>query len=826
MTLLGSHSAEASETAGGVRTSHPPGWETKMCTYRKIAISLLIGGLVSATVMFSAAANAKCVPPKEERPKWMDVAQDPQPGRFLQVRNQKGFRAVTSVAKKANVPWTWIEYSQWNQSRYFSPKISDNLRRKGGISLSCKFAAYGSVKKPKDSNERTGTSYPLLWIPSFRGQQPPDPEIINARFSNCDSGIPANLPGQDTAGPRCLPDSRNAKKALTKLKAKFSKTKNKFNRYDYDRPQPERVAVDITGTYHADYSPTKAGYKGNRVVLQINQAGRFAKLWYRQYVPKKAPAGQWPRTKVLKGVGSAWVHSQDKERTIFHLKVRLNDRTLAGIVTADHVHDGYVIQVKVGNSKSWSYYRKSMSPRIAKATSDTFADQELKKAVESIQNRPLLEDEFNDVVFHYMNGSDGSGGKDSLFGLIRKYKKDANTNRARRRAEDIEVHYWEKIISKIPESLLPLVNAEISYQLGRQSPDQRRTYLEWLSIMCNRHGWEVEERMTCDGVLWHFQDKGKRVYSSQKNAVGKKHLYEWAFSGVGFGGGAIVGGNYYRGTMRIRKVSPDRWEMAYPAFIGGVGISIGESFEGLAKFATGTLESAYDWDQENFLGYYQLNEGTVISIQHISGEKSVEKATIIFFDKDEELPPLKGDASTEMWLGFGVSGGPSVLLGEIYKPGDKKLLKRKLDLLAAKNTKIKKIKMRYAAANQTHFGVDKTSLTKAGREMIREFLAVQLPVLMHPDSQLTIEGHASPRGRRDHNRELSLVRAMNVLQAMDDVSGPKIRIAVKNIQVMGYGEEVAAVKLRNDDMESEDWRRVDIKLDGKLVMTLKAPAGS
>jgi outer membrane protein OmpA-like peptidoglycan-associated protein len=105
-------------------------------------------------------------------PEWMDVAPEPAPGRFFQVRNQEGYRAVVTIAGKAGVDWRWIEKSAWNRARYFDDRIADNLRKHGGLSLTPKYAPFGSETKPLSQSRGTGTSYPLLWLPSREAEEP------------------------------------------------------------------------------------------------------------------------------------------------------------------------------------------------------------------------------------------------------------------------------------------------------------------------------------------------------------------------------------------------------------------------------------------------------------------------------------------------------------------------------------------------------------------------------------------------------------------------------------------------------------------------------
>jgi hypothetical protein len=123
-----------------------------------------------ATVVVAAAATSP--------PSWMEISDQPEAGKFFQVRPEKGFRAVTSIAKKAGISWRWIEASEWNRNRYFDPRISDNLRPNGGITLTRSFAPFGSKTKPLAQRTGTGSSFPVLWLPKFAGDEPSTTPVV------------------------------------------------------------------------------------------------------------------------------------------------------------------------------------------------------------------------------------------------------------------------------------------------------------------------------------------------------------------------------------------------------------------------------------------------------------------------------------------------------------------------------------------------------------------------------------------------------------------------------------------------------------------------
>jgi outer membrane protein OmpA-like peptidoglycan-associated protein len=95
-------------------------------------------------------------------------------------------------------------------------------------------------------------------------------------------------------------------------------------------------------------------------------------------------------------------------------------------------------------------------------------------------------------------------------------------------------------------------------------------------------------------------------------------------------------------------------------------------------------------------------------------------------------------------------------------------------------------------------------------------------------SVLRIEGHASTTGGTDYNRQLSQARAQSVLNTIRAVLGPAYRIPPPRGGdgeiAVGHGEEEALRAAREqglpETMESAEWRRVDVTLNGIIVLTL------
>ena len=118
-----------------------------------------------------------------------------------------------------------------------------------------------------------------------------------------------------------------------------------------------------------------------------------------------------------------------------------------------------------------------------------------------------------------------------------------------------------------------------------------------------------------------------------------------------------------------------------------------------------------------------------------------------------------------------------------------------------------------------HFKFGSAILETMGKALVRSFCAVWLRWVDSPESQLTVIGHADSVDSPERNRDLSRMRAQNVIQAMKDVLGPKLRIPESRIIAQAWGE-CDAYFHGEEDSRNRKFRRVDVALDGHCVLTL------
>jgi len=126
----------------------------------------------------------------------------------------------------------------------------------------------------------------------------------------------------------------------------------------------------------------------------------------------------------------------------------------------------------------------------------------------------------------------------------------------------------------------------------------------------------------------------------------------------------------------------------------------------------------------------------------------------------------------------------------------------------------------YGLTEDVHFCLDSALLTEDARQALRIMCANELPALMSPTSHLTIYAHTDRSVSKDYNLRLSDRRAKNTRQAVRDILGVKFGIPEKQIICEGKGEMEAEKDKRPDKEVNPKYRRVDIILNARLVLTL------
>lgn len=126
-----------------------------------------------------------------------------------------------------------------------------------------------------------------------------------------------------------------------------------------------------------------------------------------------------------------------------------------------------------------------------------------------------------------------------------------------------------------------------------------------------------------------------------------------------------------------------------------------------------------------------------------------------------------------------------------------------------------------AAKNQLYFELDSALLKPVGWQVLRYVCALELAALSSTTAHLLVLGHADRLDTEERNVELSQLRADNVLQAIRDILGPSLKIPERQIAAQGLGERGAETVAKDKDQTpNPDWRRVDVIINSRLVVTL------
>lgn len=284
------------------------------------------------------------------------------------------------------------------------------------------------------------------------------------------------------------------------------------------------------------------------------------------------------------------------------------------------------------------------------------------------------------------------------------------------------------------------------------------------------------------------------------------------------GGGLFLAG--YGGDITVEKTSDGgAWKKGKKERFG-VLLAGMEAGGGIKPFSTieGEATVPFEWQPPEFPGTIEIGKAEVGAygvsagggFVHIHGRGHLPVMPVIFADLAPgislEPKTLEPDLKLEL--------GPAGYLGKIL---DRPFPKIDYTTFTIKND----YAVTYNLARQAHFPLDSATLTAEARQAIRVMCANELAAFGSSGSHLTITGHTDRIGGPTYNRKLSELRAKNALQAVKDVLGSRCEIPEANIIASGKGDELATKEEPDTEVDPR-YRRVDIILNGRLVLTLSA----
>jgi flagellar motor protein MotB len=300
--------------------------------------------------------------------------------------------------------------------------------------------------------------------------------------------------------------------------------------------------------------------------------------------------------------------------------------------------------------------------------------------------------------------------------------------------------------------------------------------------------------------------------------------------------GASVFVQGLQGSITVEKISDGQWKKAKAETfkIWFVGLSAGISIKPFES-VTAKASTAVEWLPPDFPGTVSIVMG------EISAGRDVASSGFMHIYGSGYLPPMDAYFSEFDWnIEFGFSedlkslrkglkalkdfrleaGAGIDLSGSWGRIGSKPFS----DVDYSTGSVNADYAVDYKLNNDIHFCLDSAWLTEDARQALRILCANELRAFMSPMSFLKIVGHTDRSGpkkdKEEYNRKLSDLRAKNTLQAIRDILGNSFAIPhPARVKVFGEGESEAKKDLKEVNPR---YRRVDINLNGRLVLTLNA----
>lgn len=323
-----------------------------------------------------------------------------------------------------------------------------------------------------------------------------------------------------------------------------------------------------------------------------------------------------------------------------------------------------------------------------------------------------------------------------------------------------------------------------------------RSQLDWIQIML-----DVNSR---NGFTLKPIEKYLGLKPSNNNADPTAPMHQYKVT-LKLTGAAIIIGGYF-GKITIEKLNGRKWKETFGVhfFGGGLDVSFRDEMVGRA-------ETYHEWVEPDFPGTIRLGEigisfgsSAAAGFMQIFGSGYLPPMDVGYTDVDLKLKPKAPKA-----------GGKALPFGKIRSKTFK-------DFDATKSIAITDYAADYKLKNDTHFCLGSAVLTEDARQALRIVCANELIAFSTPSSSLEIIGHTDRVDTDERNLTLSALRASNTEQAIKDILGSNFKIPDSQIKVVGKGENEAKAAGRLDNKPEPKDRRVDVKLNSRLLISLKA----
>jgi outer membrane protein OmpA-like peptidoglycan-associated protein len=729
--------------------------------------------------------------------------------RLLELYDSQPNANSSKEAEKCKQAWLKFRDS-------FSPEVREALEMQGA-DMAVVVAIHQGIR---DLATLTKLSFLFKWNPTYGYCYPPKKSNVKAHIDLKDERMRV----KEFLSRPSLPLAQREGIKCNKIEVKL------------DLPKPDKVGVNITGRYELRYSlededEAKAwkrkgnnwGLEGNKwpvidLIISINQAGRHIEgIISTVRRPGDARNEERAFTKFngdLQSDGSflyysterpdiMWGYFSYESNYLYHRGLRRDKRGL--------------------DSKKRFLHKISKMPTVLDLSA--FSDQGFPRQVLFYVQKPLTQHQIYQLVrnFHLFYIEPHLQKYFMTPAGNRELERQALINAAlplNRYIEEVFTHKYFGIHGN--ESDMFLARYYVRTILSQQKwtfKQVTRSLLDWMQIMLDvawGNNWDLLNFRQYLG-LESTVPKGINV-DRAVTAAKPQHTYKVSFSLKGF----LF---YFSGTITVTKTSGKTWTETFNIKLKGGQVKI-KAFE---ISETGTAGSYYDWDKPNIPGSVEFVTGQIGGM--IPGVKLKAGAWFINILGSGSYPLMTAtNQNLEPGLNASKKRGIDwdvVNLGGFWGEISDKPFPARDD---SKFVPITDYAANIKLQDDVHFCLNSALLTEDARQALRIMCANELSALMSPNSELRITGHADrsvpPRmdeaKAKQYNQTLSELRAKNTKQAIKDILGGQLAISDNQIVPKGEGDALAAKENRPPKEVNPNYRRVDIILNSRLVLTLKA----
>lgn len=567
-------------------------------------------------------------------------------------------------------------------------------------------------------------------------------------------------------------------------------------------PRPDGPPFDVTGRYEDRAAVPK-------FTLRVNQAGNHVEALMTEAVlppsdprgPRRGPRRTWRFSGDLRpGAGGGYVELFDRARP--SVPVHLTPDPATG-----------ALRIWESGTPGFRAERVSLAPTM------------MEGALSGLDEKDLVRlHEWRPLAGHQVRHLHDRLRPDALAPLLQKVfavKGDLTASRLDRARATGELlrhleRIWDDPAHGIDEQDRDLARfyARTILTRGKWTLGYTRSVLDWLQF--------ATERLVLDGAAPTSAFALTRLLGLAPLArTPGRGMHSYTVRMSMRGGSAFVGG--YGGSLTVEKTSDGgAWRKGaterFDFWVLGVEVGIGLK---PGKSISGTVSVPFEWQPPDFPGTIAIVKGEVsfggVSAEagfvHIHGSGNLPVLEVLFTDlgPDITLKPKPGGAKLDLKLSLGPAGHLGKIRKKPFPDVDYTTFTVRTDHAVA-----------YGLTKDVHFCLDSASLSAEARQAVRVMCANELAAFVSPNTHLTINAHTDRSASPDYNRTLSALRAENTRQVIQDVLGPKFGIAEGNVTLRGMGESEATAAGRPDGERNPKYRRVDVILDARLVLTLNA----